>query len=585
MHLNPKSESIRAFGIFELDEAEGELRKRGVRVYVPDQALKILTMLLEKPGSVVTREALRQGLWPGDTYVDFDHSMNTAVNRLRDVLGDSAQNPQFIETLPRRGYRFIGLVRNTVNRDLDKAPESNKVCVAVLPLQNLSNDPSQEYFSEGLTEELITQLGGFNPEKLGVIARTSVAQYKGTIKSVEDIGRELHVDFVIEGSVRRSDGRVRISVQLIRASDQMHLWAESYERAMRDILTLQNEVAAAVVTEIRNRIVPGIGEFRIRSQCVDPEAYESYLKGRHYFSLISREGLRKGIEFFGKAIETEKRFAPAYAGLADCHWKLGQLGLQPPNEAFPKARQAAHQALDLDPQLADAHASIAMVAFLYEWDWAAAENGFRRSIQLNPNLAATHAWYAFYLIAMRRFEDAFTESEKAVALEPLGRIPNGVFATALLFSGKAFLAVEHFEKLVNLYPDFFMAHTALASALIRCSRFDESIEAAQKAAEISGYLGPLTFAGLAYASSRRRGKAAKVLEQLVLESQKTFIPAMSMAILSLRLGHLIQGLQWFEKAFEERDSGLVFLRALPVFGFTRFMPRIGKLVRRMNFPE
>lgn len=584
MYVNRKPGPIRIFGVFEVDEDANELRKRGVKVRIPYQALKILLMLLNRPGSVVTRDNLQRELWPDDTFVDFNHSLNTAVNRLRDVLDDSAQNPRFIETVPRRGYRFIGQVSDSVKRDSAEPLKSDRVDLAVLPLQNLSGEASQEYFSEGLTEELITQLGGFNPEKLGVIARTSVAQYKGTVKSVEEIGRELNVDFVVEGSVRRADGRVRISAQLIRVSNQMHLWARSYERDMRDILALQNEVASAVVKEIRNRIAPDIGEFQAKTQRVDPEAYESYLKGRYYFSTISRTGLWKGLEFFNSAIAREEDYAPAHAGLADCYWKLGQLGLLPPREAFPRAKKEAQIALDLNPRLAEAHASMATIAFLYDWDWASAESGFLRAIDLNPNLASVHAWYAFFLIAMGRFDRAWTESEKALELEPLGRISNGVSASCLLFSGKAELAVERFKKLIDLYPDFFMAHAAMASALFRCSRFDESIEAAKMASELSGSAGSLTFAGLAYASSRRRSQAVKILEQISLESQKTFIPALGIAILSLRLGRAIQGLKWLEKAFEERDSGLVLIRTLPIFGLTRFMPRIGKFVRRMNFP-
>lgn len=584
METDLRSGSIRIFGVFEVDEDALELRKRGVRVYIPSQALKILSMLLDRPGSVVTRDELRHELWNDDTFVNFDHSLNTAVNRLRDVLGDSAQNPRFIETVPRRGYRFIGQVSDSVKQSPVEESKSDRVSLAVLPLENLSGEQSQEYFSDGMTEELITQLGGFNPEKLGVIARTSVAQYKETTKSVEEIGRELNVDFIVEGSVRRSDGRVRISAQLIRVSDQMHLWAESYERDIRDILELQNEVAGAVVTEIRNRIAPGIGEFKGKIRGVNPEAYESYLKGRYCFSTISREGLWKGLEFFNTAIARENDYAPAHSGLADCYWKLGQLGLLPPKEAFPRAKQAALRALELDDRLAEAHASIAAIAFLYDWDWTSAENALLRAIDLNPNLAAAHAWYAFFLIAMGRLDKACAESEKALELEPLGRISNGVFATYLLFSGKAALAVEHYQKVIDLYPDFFMAHTAMALALLRCSRFDESVEVAQRAAELSGSAGPLWIAGLAYASSRRRSQAVKILERISLESRKTFVPAFGIAILSLKLGRLVQSLQWFEKAFEERDSGLVLIRILPIFGLARFMPRIGKFVRRMNFP-
>ncbi len=582
--MNSGSESIRAFGVFELDTYTGELRKRGVRLSVPGQALSVLSMLLERPGDLVTRDDLRRRLWPDDTFVDFNHSVNTAVNRLREALGDSAQSPRFVETLPRRGYRFIGQVSNTQLQNAGAASQSPRVLLAVLPLQDLSDDPTQEYFSEGLTEELITQLGGFDPHGLGVIARTSVTQYKGTTRSIREIGRELQVDFVLEGSVRRANGRVRISAQLIRVSDQTHVWAQSYERDLGDILKLQDEVAGAVANEIRIRIAPKGGRGATRSQPIDPEAYELYLKGRHYFGKISHGGLRKGLECFSAAIARDESFAPSYAGLADCYWKLGQLGLLRPIEAFPHAKRATQRALELDPMLADAQASVAAIAMLYDWDWTGAESGFQRAIQLNPNLAAAHAWYAFFLLAMGRGDEAFDKAGKATALEPLGRITNGIFGTCLLFAGQAESAAEQFRKTIELHPDFFPAYFMMATALLRCSRFEESVEFAEKGTELSGVSRPSLYAGLAYASSGRREKAGILLEQMILESQKTYVPATAVALLSLKLGHWAQALKWFDQAFDERDGGLIFLRSLPVFGVTRFIPRLGKIVRRMNFP-
>jgi TolB-like protein/Tfp pilus assembly protein PilF len=585
MHASERSKNVLRFGAFELDSLAGELRKKGVKIKLQDQPLQVLVMLLECPGEIVTREELQRKLWPADTFVDFEHGLNKAMNRLRAAIGDSSENPRFIETLPRKGYRFIASAAGSnlpMNAAADR--EFMKIRLAILPLENLSGDPAQEFFSDGMTEELITQLGGFDPLRLGVIARTSVAQYKGTIKSIREIGQELHVSFIIEGSVRRASDRVRISAQLIRVSDETHLWAQSYERDGRDILMIQNEIAGAVVTEIRSRIVPELGAFPDKTQSIDPSAYESYLKGRQYFGMISCDGLWKGLEYFKASIAIEKNYAPAYAGLADCYWKLGQLGLIRPIEAYPNAKQAAQRALEIDPLLADAHASLAAVAFNYEWDWAGAENGFLRAIQLNPSLAVGHAWYALSLVFLGRCDEASVEARKALTLEPLGQISNGIFATYLLFSGQIEAAVEHYRKTIDLQPDFFHAQSLLALALLRCSRFDECIESAHKAAELSGVLYPLFLAGLAYASSGRRKQAIEVLERLILESRKTYVPAVYLAVLSLRLGRLIQAFEWFERAFDERDSGLVALKSLPLFGITRFIPGVRKLVRRMNFP-
>jgi tetratricopeptide (TPR) repeat protein len=362
-------------------------------------------------------------------------------------------------------------------------------------------------------------------------------------------------------------------------------WGGSWVwRDLQDVLALQDEVAGAVAREIRSRIAPEIRVVSAKTQSIDPVAYESYLKGRHYFGMISRDGLWKGLEYFKAAIATEKNYAPAYAGLADCYWKLGQLGLLRPVEAWPNAKQAAQRALEIDPLWADAHASLASVAFYYEWDWAGAENGYLRAIQLNPNLTVAHAWYALSLVFLGRHDEACVETRKALALEPLGQVANIVSGMYLQFSGQIEAAVEQYTKLIDLHPDFFNAYTTMALALLQCSRFDECIKCAQKAADLSGVSYPLSVAGLAYASSGRRKQAVEVLELLNLEYRKTYVPAIFPAVLSLRLGRLRQAFEWFERAFDERDSGLVILKSLPMFGMARFMPGVGKLVRRMHFP-
>jgi TolB-like protein len=584
MQAGEQTDGLWCFGTFELNSRTGELRKKGIKIKLQDQPLQVLIMLLNRPGEIVSREELQNKLWPADTFVDFEHGLNKAMNRVRTALGDSSDNPRFIETLSRKGYRFIA---SPVNANLlaSAMAESPKIRLAVLPLENLNGDPEQEFFSDGLTEELITRLGGLSDQKLGVIARTSVNQYKRTVKGIDEIGRELNVHYIVEGSVRRSIGRVRISAQLIQVSDQTHVWAESYERSLQDILALQDDVAGAVVSEIRKRIAPEIKVIHANTQIIAPIAYESYLKGRHYFSKLSREGFWKALECFKAAIDAEKYYAPAYCGLADCYWKLGQLGLLRPMEAYPNAKQAAQRALDIDPLLAEAYVSLANVAFYYEWDWAGAESGFLRAIQLNPNLTFAHALYALSLTFLGRHTEASIEARKALEIEPLGEAPNLIFALYLHLSGQIEAAVEQYKKLVDLHPDCFHAHTTRAIALFQCSRFDESIESAHKAAELSGVSYPLFAAGLAYASSGRRKQAIEVLERLDLESGKSYVPGIYPAILALRLGRLVQAFSWFERAFDERDSGLVILKSLPSLEFARFIPGLRKYVRRMNFPQ
>jgi TolB-like protein/Tfp pilus assembly protein PilF len=584
MQTGEQTEGLWRFGTFELNSRTGELRKKGIKIKLQDQPLQVLIMLLNRPGEIVSREELQKKLWPSDTFVDFEHGLKKAMNRVRTALGDSSDNPRFIETLSRKGYRFIA---SPVNANLlaSAIAESPKILLAVLPLENLNGDPEQEFFSDGLTEELITRLGGWSDRKLGVIARTSVNQYKRTVKAIDEIGRELNVDYIVEGSVRRSNGRVRISAQLIQVSDQTHVWAESYERNLHDILALQDDVAGAVVTEIRNRIAPEIRMLPAINQIIDPNAYESYLKGRHYFSKLSREGFRKALECFKAAIDAEKKYAPSYCGLADCYWKLGQLGLLRPSEAYSNAKHSAQRALEIDPLLADAHVSLANVAFYYEWDWANAESGFLRAIQLNPHLALAHALYALSLIFLGRHTEASVEAQKALELEPLGQASNLIFALYLQFSGQTEAAVKQHRKLIDLYPDCFHAHTTMAMSLLQCSRFDECIEVARKAAELSGVSYPLTLAGFAYVSSGRRKQAIEVLERLDRESHESYVPAVFPATLALRLGRLVQAFALFDKAFNERDSGLVILKSLPLLGFVKLIPGVGKLVRRMNFPR
>jgi TolB-like protein len=583
MQTGNATEGILHFGTFELDSRAGELRKKGVRIKLQDQPFQVLITLLEHQGEIVTRQELQKKLWPADTFVDFERGLNKAINRLRAALGDSSENPRFIETLPRKGYRFIALPVNS-RFTTNAAGESSRIRLAILPLENLSGDPMQEFFSDGMTEELITRLAGLSPDSLGVISRTSVNRYKNTTKAIDEIGRELGVDYIVEGSVRRSNGRVRISAQLIQVSDQTHIWAESYERDLQDVLAMQNEVAEAVATEIRKRIAREIPLVPANTQSVDPAAYESYLKGKYYFGMMSREGLRKGLEYFKAAIATGKDYAPAYAGLANCYWKLGQLGLLRPAEAYPNAKQAAQRSLEIDPGLADAYASLASVAFYYEWDWTGAENGYLRAIQLNPNLAVARAWYSLSLAYLGRFDDASVEAQEAMTLEPLSEVSNGACAACLHLSGQIKAAIKHYRRLIDLHPDFFHAYTAMSYALFQDSRFDECIESAKKATDLSGVLYPMSFAGLAYAASGRRKQAVEVLERLNLESRTTYVPTAFPAILSLRLGRVFLAFNLFERAFEDRDSNLVILKSLPMFGISRFIPGVRKLVRRMNFP-
>src|SRR6478752_3418748 len=431
---------ILRFGSFEANLQAGELRKQGLKVRLQDQPFQILAMLLERPGELVTRQEIHQKLWPADTFVDFDHGLNNAINRLREALGDSAGTPRFIETLPKKGYRFIGQVTGdeppaeaeyqpaegtpvakpvpipgNIEEESKARPRflvitlvccfalalaviaflgwrriragpplgSGYVMLAVLPFQNLSGDPSQDYFSDGLTEEMIAQLGALSPDQLGVIARTTTMTYKHSSKSVHQIGSELGVGYVLESSVRRDGDQVRISVQLIRVHDQVHLWTHSYDRHISHSIELQEEVAKAVAEQIEVKLSPAY-RGRTNPHHLDAEANEAYLRGRYFWNQFTPEGYRKAISYFQQAIERDSNFAEAYSGLADSYSFLVVTDSIPASEGNPKAREAARRAVALGLNLAESHASLAVALGRSEWNWSGAEDEYKRAIALNP---------------------------------------------------------------------------------------------------------------------------------------------------------------------------------------------------------
>ena len=389
--MEPKSRSRRTvqFGAFSADLAAGQLFKQGRRSKRQQQPCQVLALFLEHPGEVVTHDELQKRLWPGRTFVDFEHGVNMAINKLREALGDSAEEPRFIETLPRLGYRFISRVEEG---PLGSRPAPAAVAFAVLPLANLSGDSEQEYFADGMTEALINDLSKIGALK--VISRTSVMQYKQTVKSLPQIAQELGVDAVIEGSVQREGDQVRISIQLIDAATDKHLWAEKYEREYRSILALQSEVARAVAQQIRITLTPQEQARLTSIHTVDPQAHEAYLKGRYYSNKRAEKELSKSIECFELAIEKDPNYAAAYSGMSDTYALLAYRGDLPSKEALSRAKAAALKAVELDDTLAEAHASLAFIAETHEWDWSTAERVYKRGLDLSPGYAPGHNWYA-----------------------------------------------------------------------------------------------------------------------------------------------------------------------------------------------
>ena len=560
------------FGLFEVDLRAGELRKQGVKIKLQEQPLQILVMLLQHPGQVVTREQLRARLWPTDTFVDFDHGLNKAMNKLREALGDSADSPRFIETLARRGYRFME----------NPAVGPGRIeALAVLPLENLSCDPEQEYFAEGMTELLITTLAKIGA--LRVTSRTTAMHYKGAHRHLREIAQELHVDGIVEGTVLRSGNRVRISAQLVDAHTDTHLWAENYERDLHDVLTLQSEVAQAIAREVQVKLTPHDQAHFAQVRRVDPDAYEAYLKGRHYWNKRSRDGFGKAVEYFQQAIAKDSAYAAAYTGLADALSIMGLWGLVAPEEGYGRAKRLALQALELDGGLAEAHTSLAWAMSHYDYDFLAAERGFERSLELNPRYATGHLWFGMTLAVMGRYEEAYSELQRAIRLDP--DWSNTHFGLAFVYwSGRRYhQAIERCKKALELDSNSVQALFMLGISCAANSLYQPAITALLKAVELSNNA-PVPIASLAaaYALAGNTDEARKLLHELLRAPRVT---SFFVARIYATLGQNEEALGWLETAYRARAEWLVMVKVDAPFDGLRTDQRFQDLLRRMNFPQ
>ncbi|HEV3063450.1 MAG TPA: winged helix-turn-helix domain-containing protein [Vicinamibacterales bacterium] len=632
------------FGVFEADLRTGELKKRGARIRLQEQPFQVLAMLLARPGELVTREELRGRLWTADTFVDFDHGLNKAINKIREALGDSAESPRFVETVPRRGYRFVADVAVV---DFESAPrdastpsaagdplaaedrEPSKVAeqsaaarglgwqrtltitsgglalasviligwlvhsreppptirsVAVLPLENLSGDASQEYFADGMTDQLIATLGQISA--LRVISRTSVMRYKGVLKPLPQIARELNVDAVIEGSIMRAGGRVRITAQLIEAAVDKHLWAQSYDGDLRDTLALQSRVARAIAEEIRVNIQPKEQAALRNVKSVNPDAYEAYLKGRYFWNKRTVDGLNRAKEYFDDAVAKAPDYAQAYSGLADTYALLGdwQYGRMPAKEALPAAKAAAIRALELDDSLGEAHTSLGFVLSGFDWNWAAAEKEFRQAIDLNPGYATAHHWYAWHLSLMGRNGESIAEMRKARSLDPLSLIINADLAEVLLLGHFYDESAQQSRKTIEMDSDFALAHNQLAEAYLQKHMGEDAIAEFRKAVQLSEG-SPMCTANLAraYASSGRNADAQQLMIALQQRSNPAYSNAAEIAMIYGALGENAQAMAWLERGYDERFNPGVLLR--PGFDSLRADPRFRDLVHRVGLTQ
>jgi len=563
------------FGTFEADFRTGELRKDGVKVKLQEQPLQVLDVLLQRAGELVTREELQQRIWPADTFVDFEQGLYNSVRRLRDALEDSPEKPKYIETLSRRGYRFIGTIRNS-----DRRIGS----LAVLPLDNLSRDPEQEYFAEGLTEALITTLAKIG--ELRVASRTSAMQYKDARKPLPQIAKELGVEAIVEGTVLRAGDRVRITAQLIDAAKESHLWAESYERELRDVLTLQSELAQAIAREVQVKLTPQDRTNLGQVKPVNPEAYEAYLQGRYHWNRRSAEGLGQAIQFFRQAIARDPTYAIAYSSLADCLIVVGFWGAVPPNEGAGKAKELALKALALDPSSAEAHSSLAAATAFYDYDFLSAEREFERSIELNPRYATAREFFGFCLSLSGRFEEGYAEMKRAIRLEPLSSSMYFGMGCVYWSAHRFDEAIVALQKAVELEPQNALARGVLGYIFMYEKQYERAIQELEHSVRLSqGASAVVASLAEVYAVAGERDKAQTILEQLERLSTHQYVSPYPVARIHMSLGKRDEALRLLEVAYAERALMMVDLKVDPRFIELHSEPRFQVLLRRVNLSE
>ena len=586
------------FGCFEVDLAAGQLRKRGIRIGLRDQPFQVLASLLEHPGQVVTRDDLRRRLWHDGVFVDFDNSLNIAIARLRTVLGDSAEHPRFIETLPKRGYRFIGNV--SLVPSPGEAGPVRRPRLAVLPFENLSGDPAQEYFSDAMTDEIITALASLAPEQLAVIARTTAMHYKGSHKDVARIGRELGVDYVVEGALHHTKEQTAINVQLIKTSDQAHLFARKYEAERRDIFHMQSSVAQDIATHID---APGVAEevhgrltwaHSRRQPTENLAAYSEYIQGRYLAERLIPEEMAKAKQHFEDAIGLDPEFALAHIALADLYSWLGYKGYMRPRDAYAIGVTYALRAAEIDDTLAEAHAVLAEYHKQLDYNWPAAERAMARALELNrtsPFVRFCHA--LVILMPHNRIDEAVAELEAALESDPLAGGTRCWFGIMLLLAREYDRAIDEARVMLELEPNSCWP-PFITGIAYRQKYFEESVRGnvrpdfAEKA--IAGHrraveLAPgadhlLAWLGFALGVCGRKAEARAVLEQFQ-RSERYILPT-NFAHVHLGLGEIDAAFEWFDRAVEERDQNM-----MPILSYAHFDPlrgdrRFAALLRKMN---
>jgi len=594
--------------------------------------MEVLLLLVERRGEIVTREDIVARIWGKDVFLDTDNSINGAIRKIRQALKDDPEQPRFIQTVTGKGYHFIAPVVAAPEPALPPPPETlpdtvpdkrmasrwavlgvavlmlaataasyfswvrwrgraslsaNRQILAVLPFENLTGDPGQEYFSDGITEEMITALGGLDPQHLGVIGRTSVMLYKHNPKALDQVARELGAQYVLEGSVQRDASHLRVTAQLIQAKDQTHLWARTYDREASDILALQQEITQEIADEIELVLgeprAPNTRGQQAAASTRSSEAYDLYLRGRYFWNKRSIEGFQRAAEYFQQAIDKDPNYARAYAGLADTFGLMSTWRMAPQNEFMPKARAAALNALKLDPALAEAHASLALIAENYDYDWRTAEKEFQRAIQLDPEYPTAHQWYAECLGWQGRFDEAFAESERARQLDPMSLIIARDYGALLFYSRDYDRAISHSRTLLDMDPNFDQARTFLIGSYLEQGKFnlaESEIESGYRSLDP-----PWIWVARAQLYGRwgRTAQADQAVAQVEGYASQSRLDLREALLLAYAAtGRKEQALAVLEKAYSDHSNILASLKVDPVFDPLRADPRFQDLLRRVG---
>ena len=619
------------FGIFEVDLEAGELRRQGVKIKLQQQPFQILVLLLGSPGEVVTREELQKRLWPTDTFVDFDRGLNRATNRLRESLGDEADNPRFIETLPRRGYRFIGEVEkldeggsapelvcgqdSSVTTDRSRhspnfarpraqigfaiaiiglallagwffflRPRDGAIqSLAVLPFVNASSDSNAEYLSDGITESLINNLSQL--PNLRVMARSTVFRYKGKDTDPQKFGNDLRVQAVLSGRLLQQGNVLIIQAELMDVKTGTQLWGGQFNRSMEDVLALQDDLSSEIAEKLRLKLTGDDKQRLAKRYTEDAEAYQFYLKGRYYWNKRSPEGAQKAVSYFQQAIDKDPAYALAYAGLADAYTYLSFFNVVPPRQAMPSAKAAAMKALEIDQHLAEAHVSLGYISFAYDWDWTAAGKHFDQALALNPALTRAHNFYPLYLSSRGMPQQALAVAKAALDLDPASPSVSHYLAVQLYLARQFDQAIEQCHKTLDLDPNFAVAYHLLGQAYLAKGMNREAELVLEKYSALSqGSADSQALLGYSHARLGERTQALRTLEELKATSKKSYVPAFYFAMIYAALEDKDQAFMQLEKGYDERFARFAYLKLEALWDPLRSDERFSDLVRRVGIP-